>query len=39
MDFNTLIDPMTPEEFTNEYKGKKLWQKKVTDIENLCIQT
>ena len=23
MDFNTLIDPMTPEEFTNEYKGKK----------------
>ena len=23
IDFNTLIDPMTSEEFTNEYKGKK----------------
>ena len=23
MDFSTLLDPMTPEEFNNEYKGKK----------------
>ena len=23
MDFKTIIDPMTPEEFRNEYKGKK----------------
>ena len=28
MDFNTLLEPMTPEEFKNEYKGKKILRSK-----------